>query len=386
VAGVAPAPPAPLRGRLLLGVSGAVAASGVPELVARLQRIGFAVRCALTANAARFVSPRVLEAVTHAPLARSLWQRDAGVPHIDLAEWAELVLICPATATTIARLAAGDCDELVSAIVTATRAPVIVAPSMNPQMLVSPAVQRNLDQLRQDGRWIVAGAVGEEVAHAPSARAPVGGALPSWAAIADLAAFVAARTTAPPDWDALYAGEDAPPFCADRFDPDLGEALAANGITGGRVLDVGCGTGNIAVELARRGFTVTAIDRSPRAIARASARPDGSTVRWQAGDILELALGESDVVIDRGCLHALPSANHARWAEAMARATAPRGLLLVKTLSPHERRPPHTHAFTVEELHTLLAAGFTLESAWESVFQGPVVPPPRALFAIFRRR
>jgi hypothetical protein len=109
-------------------------------------------------------------------------------------------------------------------------------------------------------------------------------------------------------------------------------------------------------------------------------------VRWIAGDILDAPLEPSDVVIDRGCLHVLPRADHARWAEAMARLTAPQGLLLVKTLSPHERRPPHTYAFTVEELHALVAADFTLESSWETVFQGPIVPPPRALFGVFRRR
>ena len=103
-----PAPPS--RGRLLLGVSGAVAASGAPELVARLQRAGFEVRVAMTRDARRFVSPLVLEALTHQAVARSLWQHGMAAPHIQLAEWAQLVLICPASATTISRIAGGDCS------------------------------------------------------------------------------------------------------------------------------------------------------------------------------------------------------------------------------------------------------------------------------------
>jgi flavoprotein len=182
--------PAP-RGRLLLGISGAVAAANTPDLALRLSAAGFELRIALTRDARRFVSPLVLEAVSGRPVAASLWRGE--VPHIALAEWAELVLICPASATTLSRIAAGDCSDLVSAIATGTRAPRLLVPSMNPALYHSPAVQRNLSLLREDGCWLAGTGPGRELAHDPSARAPVGGAMPSAAAVVDLACFVAAR-------------------------------------------------------------------------------------------------------------------------------------------------------------------------------------------------
>jgi hypothetical protein len=384
----APLGPAPARGRLLLGVSGAVAAAGAPELVQRLQHAGFVVRVALTPTAARFVSPRVLEALTHAPVARSLWRRDPAnpVPHMRWAEWAELVLICPASATTIARIVAGDCSELVAAIVTATRAPVVIVPSMNGAMYASPAMQRNLEQLRLDGRCVVGCGVGEELADAPEGRVARGGAAPSWSAVVDVAAFVAAERPRP-DWNALYAADAAPPFCADRFDADVGEALAQRRVTSGRVLDCGCGSGTVAVELSRRGFAVSAVDVAPGALVLARARDGSDGVRWLEGDVTDEAIvsGSFDVIIDRGCVHGLPGAAHARWATAMARLCRPGGWLVVKSLAPDERAPPHTHAFTRDELRTLLDGNFVLDDSWETIFQGPLSPPPRALFCIFRR-
>ena len=187
--------PSSERRRLVLGVSGAVAASGAPELAARLLEAGFEVRVAMTREARRFVSPLVLEAVTHQPAHRSLW--DPRVPHIQLAEWAELVLICPASATTISRIAQGDCSELVAAIAIGTRAPVAVVPSMNPALRTAPSVQRNLTTLADDGFWIVRGGAGVEMAHAPSERAAAAGAMPAVAAVVDLARFIVARAAAP---------------------------------------------------------------------------------------------------------------------------------------------------------------------------------------------
>jgi 2-polyprenyl-3-methyl-5-hydroxy-6-metoxy-1,4-benzoquinol methylase len=217
--------------------------------------------------------------------------------------------------------------------------------------------------------------------------------MPSWQAIVDVAAFVAAERPRP-DWDTLYAADNgdngaAPPrFCADRFDADVGEALAQRGVTGARVLDCGCGTGTVALELGRRGFVVSAVDAAPRALARARARPGSDAVTWIEGDVTDGGVvgGAFDVVIDRGCLHGLVPAMHARWATAMARLTRPGGLLLTKTLSPAERAPGHTHAFTVDELQALVHESFALEEHGDSLFQGPLSPPPRALFCVFRRR
>jgi hypothetical protein len=163
--------------RVVLGISGAVAAVDAPVLVRGLHAMGCDVRIALTRTAQRFVSVAALQALTHHQVWRGLWQRDEAtpVPHINLAEWAELVVVWPASATTLARLATGDCSDLVSAIVTATRAPVVVAASMNDGMYDSPAVQQNLETLRAHGRWLVHPTLGIEVAHRPEDRRPMFG-------------------------------------------------------------------------------------------------------------------------------------------------------------------------------------------------------------------
>ena len=187
-----PAPPVPSPGgglrRVVLGISGAVAAVDAPALLRELQVAGCEVRVALTRNAARLVSRAALEALTHRAVWTSLWQRDgrAVVPHVELAEWAELVLVYPASATTLSRIATGDCSDLVAAIAAATRAPVVVVPSMNDAMYGSPAVQANLAVLRDHGRYVVHPALGREVAHRPEARSAMLGAAPPAGAVVDI--------------------------------------------------------------------------------------------------------------------------------------------------------------------------------------------------------
>jgi 3-polyprenyl-4-hydroxybenzoate decarboxylase len=183
--------PTPRRGRLLLCVSGAVAAANAPDLALRLQRAGFELRVVLSRDARRFVSTLVLEAITQQRVHSSMWGRE--VPHIALAEWAQLILVCPASATTIARITAGDCSDLVSAAVVGSHARKLLVPSMNAAMYGSPQVQRNLAQLKDDGFWLAHTGPGEELAHAPEDRSPIGGAMPSHAAVVDLACFVASQ-------------------------------------------------------------------------------------------------------------------------------------------------------------------------------------------------
>jgi len=179
--------PTQARGKLLLCVSGAVAAANTPDLALRLIAAGFEARVAMTRDARRFVSPMVLAAASGQPVATSLFSRE--VPHIALAEWAELVLICPASATTLSRIATGDCGDLVSAIAVGTRAPRLLVPSMNAALYHSPAVQRNLSTLRGDGFWIAGTVAGVELA----THTPAGGAMPASAAVVDLACFIASR-------------------------------------------------------------------------------------------------------------------------------------------------------------------------------------------------
>jgi 3-polyprenyl-4-hydroxybenzoate decarboxylase len=172
--------PSPKPTRLVLGISGAIAAAHAPQLVGALLEQHFELEIAMTRAALRMVSRDVLEALLHRRVHSSLRSEDptAPAPHIRLAEWAEVVLVCPATATTISRIAQGSCSDVVAAVAISTRAPVLIAPSMNPAMHEAPAVRRNLELLRNDGMWIVRAGDGVEVAHEPAERRRSWGAAP----------------------------------------------------------------------------------------------------------------------------------------------------------------------------------------------------------------
>jgi len=138
---------------IVLGVSGGIAAYKAPELVRRLQDAGADVRVVLTPNAARFVSPLSLAAVSSHGVIIDQWgdPSTGGVDHIELARWAELLLIAPATANILAKLAAGIADDALTTYAIAHRAAMIVAPAMNTFMLQHPAVQQNMATLRERG-------------------------------------------------------------------------------------------------------------------------------------------------------------------------------------------------------------------------------------------
>jgi phosphopantothenoylcysteine decarboxylase/phosphopantothenate--cysteine ligase len=141
----------PLAGRrILVAVSGSIAAVKVPALVSALVQRGAQVRCVLTPSAARLVSPVALASLSRNPCLLEDHQWAAGQPrplHIELAEWAELVLLVPLTASTLARLVHGLADNLVASTLLACRAPLLVAAAMNTDMWEAPAVQRNWQQL-----------------------------------------------------------------------------------------------------------------------------------------------------------------------------------------------------------------------------------------------
>jgi len=138
---------------IVLGVSGGIAAYKAPELVRRLRDAGADVRVILTPNAARFVSPLSLAAVSDHGVILEQWgdAGTGGVDHIELARWAELLLIAPATANLIAKLATGIADDALSTYAIAHRAATVVAPAMNTFMLQHPTVQQNLATLRARG-------------------------------------------------------------------------------------------------------------------------------------------------------------------------------------------------------------------------------------------
>ncbi|MCD8547658.1 MAG: bifunctional phosphopantothenoylcysteine decarboxylase/phosphopantothenate--cysteine ligase CoaBC [Aeromonadaceae bacterium] len=142
--------------RILLGVSGGIAAYKSAELVRRLKDAGAEVRVVMTDAARAFITPLTLQAVSGHAIPQGVLDpaSELGMNHIELAKWADLVLLAPATANLIARLAAGMGDELLTTLCLATPAPVAVAPAMNQQMYLHPATQENLQTLARRGALI----------------------------------------------------------------------------------------------------------------------------------------------------------------------------------------------------------------------------------------
>ena len=363
-------PIAPLARRVVLGVTGAVAAVDAPALVRGLHALGCEVRVALSRTARRFVAQAALEALTHHPVLAGMFDARARVPHVELAEWAELVVICPASATTLARIASGDCSDLVAAIACATRAPVIVVPSMNDAMYGSPAVQRNLDTLRADGRWVVHPALGVEVAHAPGERRAQLGPAPPASAVLEIVRHVLGllAPALPRDaagWERLWSTTPAPPWHADALEPPLADALATRR---GRLVELGCGDGTVAIEAARRGFRVTATEIAPSALARARSRAGDLPILFVLDDITASRLDTRfDVAVDRGLLHCLPRERWPAYAHAVTELVAPGGALLLVAHRPGAERA--TAAITEAELGTLLPA-FRLDHAVPTTLAG----------------
>ncbi len=149
--------------RVLLGVTGGIAAYKACELVRELLRRGHEVRVVATENALRFVSVLALQTVSGHPVRSDLFSPgdESEISHIELADWPELVLIAPATAHTLARLAHGLSDDLLATLCLATRAPLLVAPAMNVNMYEHPATQANLETLAKRGVGLVGPATGE---------------------------------------------------------------------------------------------------------------------------------------------------------------------------------------------------------------------------------
>ena len=143
--------------RILLCVCGGIAAYKSVELVRRLREVGAEVQVAMTENAQRFIGAASLQAVSGVPVRGSLWDEaaEAAMGHIELARWANLVLVAPATADVLARLAHGLADDLVSTLCLATTAPIAVAPSMNNRMWLHPATQANVATLRARGVKVI---------------------------------------------------------------------------------------------------------------------------------------------------------------------------------------------------------------------------------------
>lgn len=149
---------------ILLGVTGGIAAYKAPDLVRKLTALGANVRVVVTDSAAEFVSTLSLQAVSGNPVHQHLLDpaAEAAMGHIELAKWADILLIAPATANTIAKLAHGMADDLLTTLYLATTATLFVAPAMNQQMWKASATQRNITSLQKDGVTFIGPASGEQ--------------------------------------------------------------------------------------------------------------------------------------------------------------------------------------------------------------------------------
>ncbi len=142
---------------ILLGVSGSIAATKSPDLASRLRKAGYEVHAILTSAAAEFVTPLALQTLTRNPVTTGIFdEKQSWHPgHIDLADRADLLLIAPATANIIAKLAHGIADDALTSIALATRAPLIIAPAMNGKMWSHPATTVNVQTLKDRGATFI---------------------------------------------------------------------------------------------------------------------------------------------------------------------------------------------------------------------------------------
>ncbi len=268
---------------------------------------------------------------------------------------------------------------------------------MNAAMFDAPPIARNVAQLVEDGFCVVYPSTGIEVADAPPGRR---GTFGSWPAIDDLVAtveYIAQRRsdlvgdtvlggTSVEIWDALYR-ERTPeeiPFHSEQLDDDLRELL--DKVPRPAALwDIGAGLGTVAREAGRLGFTVTATDRSPSAIAKASPRPSEGA-RFVVDDVCSSRVeGVFEVVIDRGCFHTLDRVSAVRFAESVARRTRAGSLLLLKVHRDDEPAPWRTVRYQLAELERLFAPDFELAQWRASSIPGPASTATRAWLAVFRR-
>lgn len=139
--------------QIVLGVSGSIAAFKAAQITSALVRSGARVHVVMTREAEEFVTPLTLQTLSRNKVYRGMFDMPESwdVEHVSLADEADLILIAPATANVIGKLAAGICDDFLSCIVTATRSPVLLAPAMNDRMYRHPIVQENVAKLKKIG-------------------------------------------------------------------------------------------------------------------------------------------------------------------------------------------------------------------------------------------
>ena len=291
----------PLNGhRLVLGVTGSIAAYKSAELVRLLTKAGAEVQVIMSRDADRFIGPLTLATLSGRTVLSDLFEQTATASswtqHVSLGLWADLMVIAPATAQTIARLAHGFADSLLAATVLSARCPVLVCPAMDRDMYAHPAVKANMQMLRSHGHHIM------PAAHGELASGLTGhGRLPEPEAIRDLVSSLIAGG------DRALAGHSALVTAGPTREPLDPVRVLTNHSTGAMGYA-------LARALARRGADVTLVS-GPTSLApprRARTIPvstademHGAVLRHAAADIIIMAAAVSDFASARIADHKL---------------------------------------------------------------------------------
>ncbi|OUO61028.1 bifunctional phosphopantothenoylcysteine decarboxylase/phosphopantothenate--cysteine ligase CoaBC [Olsenella sp. An270] len=266
------------RGRVLLAVCGGIAAYKACEVLRALQKSGCEVRVTMTEDATRFVGPVTFESLSGAPVATSLYDYPgSAIPHISLAEWADVAVVVPATANVLAKMACGIADDCLTTTLLACACPVLVAPGMNVHMWQNPATQANVSTLRErgvrfvgpDSGRLACGEVGE--GKLASVDEVVEAAL-ALLAPRDLAGF-RVLVNAGPTHEAI----DPVRYIANRSTGKMGYAIAA--------------------AAARRGAEVTLVSGPTSLVTPADARRVDVVSAAQMHDAMLAAFDAADVAI-----------------------------------------------------------------------------------------
>ncbi len=194
-----------------------------------------------------------------------------------------------------------------------------------------------------------------------------------------------------PGWDAMYQQQpiETMPWFYPELDDDLRQALDRLGLRRGAALDLGTGPGTQAMQLAQRGFAVTAVDISEAAIrlAREKAEAQGLTITWQQDDVLATRLsGPFDLIFDRGCFHVLPPERRPDYASTIAGLLKPGGFFFLKCFSHLQPGTQGPHRFTPEQIHEIFGSQLQVQSIEETVYQGTLDPLPHALFCVLQQK
>ncbi len=193
-------------------------------------------------------------------------------------------------------------------------------------------------------------------------------------------------------WEERYRGSkpEELPWFYPALDHDIDAAISEIGLNEGRVLDLGCGPGTQAIELARRGFTVTASDIADAALKDARERAENACVKIEfiRDDILTTRLkGPFDIIIDRGCFHVLPSERFVDYVAVISRLLKEGGWLLLKCFSHKERReegPPNR--LSPEDIRSVFGESLRVYRIYESHFAAKGgETPPLALFCMLQK-